>query len=150
MLRITMQSDYGIVLLTRLAQAERGKAMSARDLAKETRVPPPMAGKILKTLARAGILTSERGAKGGYRLARRPEKISVDEIIAALDGPIAITSCSDEKDRSCTLRRLCPVRTNWNLINQEIRQALLRVSLKDMSGTISKKKRARRASVAAS
>ena len=69
MLRITRQTDYGIVLLTRFAQGPTAAVRNAPDLALDTGLPAPMVSKILKILARAGLLTSQRGAAGGYRLA---------------------------------------------------------------------------------
>ena len=92
MIRITKQTDYGIVLLTHLA-AHPDRHFNAPELAAEARLPLPMVSKILKLLAREGLLASHRGVKGGYSLARPAEEISMAEIIAALEGPIAITEC---------------------------------------------------------
>jgi len=91
-----------------------------------------MASKILKVLAREGLLTSQRGTKGGYTLARSPECISVAEIIRALEGPIALTECTDRVYGDCGLERLCPTRGNWHKINQAIRDALEKVTLAEM------------------
>ena len=93
MIRITKQTDYGIVLLTHMA-AHADRQYNAPDLAAEAHLPLPMASKILKLLAREGVLVSHRGVKGGYSLGRHPQAISMAEIIAALEGPIAITSAS--------------------------------------------------------
>ena len=95
MIRITREADYGIVLMTALALAE-GQPRSAALLAQQRRLPLPMASKILKALARANLLTSQRGVQGGYQLARPATAISAADIIGALDGHIAITECSDE------------------------------------------------------
>ncbi len=131
MIRITKQTDYGIVLLTHLAvNAERQYA--APELAAEARLPLPMASKILKLLARDGLLASHRGVKGGYSLARGAEEISMAEIITALEGPIAITECiSVESD--CSHEALCPVRGNWQRINLAVRTALEGISLAEMA-----------------
>ena len=92
MIRITKQTDYGIVLLTYLA-GHTERLFNAPELAAETHLPLPMVSKILKVLTREGMLASHRGVKGGYSLARLPEEISMAEIIAALEGPIALTEC---------------------------------------------------------
>jgi DNA-binding IscR family transcriptional regulator len=77
-------------------------------------------------------LTSHRGVKGGYGLARQAEEISMAEIIAALEGPIAITECiSVEGD--CSHEPLCPVRSNWQRINDAVRSALMGISLSEMA-----------------
>jgi FeS assembly SUF system regulator len=133
MIRITKQTDYGIVLLTHLA-AHPDRQFAAPELAAETRLPLPMASKILKLLARDGLLASHRGVKGGYSLARAAEEISMAEIIVALEGPIAITECvSVESD--CTHEALCPVRSNWRRINEAVRGALEGITLAEMAGT---------------
>jgi FeS assembly SUF system regulator len=131
MIRITKQTDYGIVLLTHLA-ADPERQYNAPELAAEARLPLPMVSKILKLLAREGLLVSHRGVKGGYSLARQPEAISMAEIISSLEGPIALTECiSVEGD--CSHEALCPVRSNWRRINQAVRTALAGISLAEMA-----------------
>ena len=130
MIRITKQTDYGIVLLTHMA-AHADRQYNAPDLAAEAHLPLPMASKILKLLAREGVLVSHRGVKGGYGLARDPREISMAEIIAALEGPIAITECIDDVG-DCAHERLCPVRSNWHRINEALLQALSGITLAEM------------------
>lgn len=132
MLRITRQTDYGIVLLTRFAVAPLGTVKNAPDLAVEGGLPAPMVSKILKLLARAGILASHRGAAGGYSLARPAQEISVAEIVTALEGPIAMTECLSEAAPTCAIEPSCPSRPNWARINQALEDALQRVNLLDM------------------
>ena len=88
MIKLSRITDYGIVLLAHLAGSADDSSQSAREIARETRLPAPVVSKILKSLARQGLLISHRGAKGGYSLARIPEEISVPEMIGALEGPI--------------------------------------------------------------
>ncbi len=133
MFRMTKQTDYGIVLLTRFAGSPTGEVHTARDLAEETALPLPMVSKILKVLGRYGLLVSHRGVKGGYSLARDPDQISMIDIVAALEGPVAITECSLERPGACTQETLCPVRTNWQRINQVIRDALAGLTLAEMT-----------------
>jgi FeS assembly SUF system regulator len=131
MIRITKQTDYGVVLLTHVAgQPER--MFNAPDLAAETHLPLPMVSKILKLLTRDGVLVSHRGVKGGYSLARPPQAISMAEIIAALEGPIAITECIEEVG-DCAHERLCPVRSNWHRINEAVLAALSGITLAEMA-----------------
>lgn len=135
MIRLSRLADYGIVILTRLAR-ERGRPMAASTLAADTAVAPAMTGKILKLLARAELLVSQRGAHGGYALARAPEAITVAEIIEALDGPIALTSCVDPASTDCGLEPLCPARANWRRINRAIREALAGITLAEMAAAV--------------
>jgi len=132
MLRISKLTDYAVVLATHLAGVERPHA--ARDLAVQTQIPEPTASKVLKKLARAGVVTSQRGAKGGYALARRPQEIGVNEVIEAIEGPIAVTECSDETtDSFCEYETNCGVRANWQRINFAVHRALSEITLADMA-----------------
>jgi FeS assembly SUF system regulator len=132
MLRITRQTDYGVILLTHLA-AHSGEVYNAPELAADAGIPLPMAGKVLKTLTRAGILHSHRGATGGYSLARPPAEISVAQILTALEGPIALTECIALGPGECDQEVGCPTRGNWQRINLAVHQALEGVSLADMT-----------------
>lgn len=132
MIRITREADYGILLMTCLAQAE-GQPRSAAALAQQRCLPLPMVSKILKTLARAGLLTSQRGALGGYSLARPPAEVSAADIIGVLEGPLAITECSGENHDGCSRLEHCEVSSHWPRINQAIHTALQSISLAEMS-----------------
>jgi len=131
MLRVTKLADYGIVMLTFFATHPES-TYTARDIAGGVKLPMPVASKVLKLLSKAGLLTSQRGTKGGYGLAHAPEEITIAAIISALEGPIAMTECS-EINRDCDLVTGCPVRTNWSLINQAIHSALDKITLAQMT-----------------
>jgi FeS assembly SUF system regulator len=141
MIRLTKQSDYGIVLMTHLASTP-GRQFSAPELAAELQVPLPITSKVLKLLARGGLLASHRGVKGGYCLARQPEEITVAGIISALEGPIAITECIEHSPAGalagvaygdCSREPFCAVRANWQLINHAVQRALAGITLADMT-----------------
>jgi len=132
MIRMSKQTDYGVLLLTQFATDPEGLTLSARELADRASLPLPMVSKILKVLTRAGLLVSVRGARGGYMLARRPDRITVTDVISALDGPFAMTECVDAPG-DCRQESSCPVRTNWHLINQTVRKALDNITLWDMT-----------------
>jgi FeS assembly SUF system regulator len=134
-IRLSKLADYGIVIMTHLARPG-GMQASAQEIAQATRVPQPMAQKILKALTRDGLLRSQRGVKGGYELARTARSITVAQIIEALDGPIAVTDCVDGGAGDCVIESLCPARTNWERINSAIRDALEEVTLAEMAGAI--------------
>jgi len=136
MLRITKQTDYAIVLLTHFAVDKARSVHNARDLAQAVNLPLPTTSKILKALARADLLNSHRGVKGGYRLARDPKDISVHEVIRALEGPIAITECLDAS-ADCGIEPTCPVRANWHRINGAVQDALAAIPLSDMAAAYS-------------
>ena len=132
MIRMTRVADYAIVLLTRMAMCPE-RMFSAPEIALETQLPAPTVSKILKILVRHDLLESHRGAKGGYSLRRPPEEISVEAIISAVEGPIGITECIDDTPGECGQEGVCPVRSNWQRINEAIRQALAGISLSEMT-----------------
>ncbi len=135
MFRLSKFADYGIVIMTGLARRPE-RQFSAAEIAAESLIPHPMASKILKGLTRAGLLVSHRGARGGYGLARAGEKITVAEVITALEGPIALTACIDEGPGGCDIESLCPARANWQRINDAIRGALNDITMAEMAQTI--------------
>lgn len=136
MLRMTKQADYAIVLLTYMARRRPGACFNARDLAAVSHLGLPIVSKILKLLTRGEVLDSQRGVKGGYRLARSPELIQVGEIIEAVEGPIAITECTDIDGSDCATESLCPVRGHWQRINQAIVEALEGITLAEMTDSV--------------
>jgi FeS assembly SUF system regulator len=131
MLRITKLTDYGIVLLVRLAEDATSGSQNARTMAEATSLPLPVVSKILKSLAQGGFLTSQRGAKGGYTLSRRPEEINVAEVISAIEGPIALMQCSAGPGH-CEQETSCPVRDPWQRINEAIQETLSHVTLREL------------------
>lgn len=135
MIRLSKFTDYGIVIMTHMA-SHPGRQHTAPEIAAESHLPLPMASKILKGLARAGLLTSHRGAKGGYGLARSAETISVAEVITALEGPIALTACIEQAPGECDIEALCPARANWQRINDAIRGALAGITMAEMARTV--------------
>ncbi len=130
MFRITRLTDYGVLLMAQLAK-DTGEVHNATDLANRVGVPVPTVSKILQMLLHEHLLESVRGAGGGYRLMREAADISVGDIIAALEGPIALTECTLETG-NCEQESHCATRDNWHLINQAVRHALGGISLEDM------------------
>jgi FeS assembly SUF system regulator len=129
-LRLSKLTDYGPVLLAHLA-ANGGSVCSAADVATATGVAVPTVSKLLKLLGRNGLVTSTRGANGGYRLAHDPRDISAADIIDALEGPVSITECS-ASDSQCEHEGVCSVGVAWQRVNVAIRRALDDVSLNDL------------------
>ena len=132
MIRLSRMADYGIVLATYCAHDLEQNSHTARELSEHTSIPLPTVGKILKALCRSGVLVSQRGVRGGYSLARAPEEISVVDIIQALDGPIAMTDCSALQPGLCGMEEICPVRSNWQIINRTVAAALGNLTLAHM------------------
>lgn len=132
MIRIGRLTDYGIVLMSHVA-ANPVVDHSAAEIATAARLPLPTVSKLLRLLAKEGLLTSHRGAKGGYALARPAAQISVAGIIGAIEGPVALTLCTTgEHTGDCELEGCCPVRGHWQKINRAVRDALEDVTLADI------------------
>ncbi len=134
MIKLSRLADYAVVLVTQMGFGPKG-VHNALELAGETGLPVPTVSKVLATLARNGVIRSVRGAKGGYRLTKAPERISVASVIAAIDGPIALTQCVDHNADTCTVETLCPSRAGWHKINEAVERALSDVSLAELIGT---------------
>jgi FeS assembly SUF system regulator len=131
MLRIAKLTDYATVLMVRLAR-EPARCFSAAQLAGELGLPLPTVSKLLKRLLQAQLLTSVRGAGGGYSLAHAPRAVSVADVVAAIEGPVALTECALGKG-NCSLERDCATRANWHVISRAVRVALEAISLADMA-----------------
>lgn len=130
MLRLSKLTDYATVILSFMAR-NQSQVYAALEIAAATGIMQPTVSKILKLLVKAKVLTSVRGAHGGYVLARDPGEISVATVISALEGPIALTECSITQD-ACQQAGGCGLRANWGIINQTIQRALEAVTLADM------------------
>lgn len=131
MIRLSKLSDYAVVVLSQLAR-ERGSVLSASELAETTGIPEPTVAKVLKVLARGGIIVSTRGANGGYMMERSPEHISVRELIEALEGPVAVTSCVEDNNTACGISHICQMKGKWSRVNQAIIATLDTMNLTDL------------------
>lgn len=131
MFKISKMADYAVVVLAEVAR-QPGALMSAALIAGNTSVSEPTVAKVLKMLSRAELVLSVRGAAGGYRLAREAVRISVVDIIEAVEGPIALTACVDGAEPDCALGACCGVRGRWDSVNLALRSALEGVMLTDM------------------
>ena len=134
-MRLSNLADYAVVLMSAAARAGEGARLSAGALADATAIPLPTTQKLLGRLATAGLFRSARGGGGGFVLARAPSSISLADVIEAIEGPIAMTSCIEGHRHDCALEGSCQVRPHWGPVNTAIRGALSGVSLASLSGT---------------
>jgi FeS assembly SUF system regulator len=136
MLRISKLTDYAIIILGHMAR-DAGRTYAAAELAEMVGVAMPTVSKVLKALARADVLRSTRGARGGYQLARAPGETTVARVIYALEGPIALTECGLEQD-ACQQSSSCHIRGHWTVINRAIQTALEAVTLAAMAAPMAR------------
>lgn len=136
MLRITKLTDYGTVVMAYIASHQGGHA--AKDVAFHTKISLPTVSKLLKLLSKSGLLLAQRGAKGGYSLAKSAEQITLADIIQALENEkIALTECGHGKG-ICAVESQCALRTNWQIISIAIRDTLAKINLAQMTSKINK------------
>ncbi|TPG38596.1 SUF system Fe-S cluster assembly regulator [Sphingomonas koreensis] len=133
-MRLSSLADYAVVILTAAARhCGASGRLNATLLAEETGVPLPTVQKLVSRLSSAGLIETGRGAGGGLRLARPPAAINLADIIEAVEGPIAMTSCVEDGRHDCTIEENCRVKPHWNIVNGAVRGALAGVSLATLS-----------------
>ena len=137
-MRLSHLADYAVVLMTAAARRESlggegGARLSATELAADTGVPLPTTQKLMGQLAASGLLTSARGASGGFALARPAAEISLADIVEAVEGPIALTMCSDSNNHECILDAHCRVKPHIGMVGNAVRGALGAVRLTELA-----------------
>ena len=135
-MRLTHLADYAVVMMTAAARREASARLSATELAEETGVPLPTAQKIMQQLAAHGLLVGQRGAGGGYALARPVNEISLADIVEAIEGPIVLTQCADGVNHDCLLDTHCRVKPHMGIVGNAVRGALGAVSLLDLANPV--------------
>jgi len=128
---IRRDTDYAFRLAARLAggYAEE-KALSAKLLAKETQVSYTLTCKILQKLAHAGIVESIMGPKGGWKLAKEPEKVQFAHLIQAIQGPVSVNRCLIGGFK-CPLKGKCPAHPKMAELQNQIESYLKELTLKE-------------------
>lgn len=131
MLKLTKKADYALMAMKHLAEHPSAGARSAKDVSDAYGIPPEALAKILQRLAKAGLLQSQHGIKGGYTLARPPHTISAFEVIKAIDGPLFITSCVTVRGE-CDQTDRCNIREPLRKVNESIEAVLKRIKISHM------------------
>ena len=131
-MRLSNLADYAVVTMGAAARHCGGGRTSSAELAAETGLPAPTVAKLVSRLTSAGLLRSTRGARGGLQLARPAAAITLADIVEAVEGPIALTLCSEGRG-DCAVEEGCAVRPHWPLVNQALRGALASVSLTQLT-----------------
>jgi Rrf2 family protein len=133
-MRLTHLADYAVVLMTAAARRPAAARLSATELSADTGVPLPTAQKLMGMLAGAGLLSSVRGAGGGFALSKPAEEISLADIVEAVEGPIAMTVCSGHEGASdCALDAHCKVKPHMGIVGNAVRGALGAVRLTELA-----------------
>jgi Rrf2 family iron-sulfur cluster assembly transcriptional regulator len=125
-------TTYALRAMAWLATHAGGEAVLGRDLARRLRVPPDYLSKVLAALARSGILTAARGAQGGYRLARKPARVKLVDIVSPFEGHRARAGCLLRPDSPCRASSACSAHTSWGGVNEAYREFLEKTTLADI------------------
>ena len=136
MLKLTKKADYGLIALRHLTAQQGGRpTASAKDIADAYRIPLPLLSKVLQKLVQKGMLISEQGVHGGYRLARDASEITTLEVIRAIDGPIILTHCFTEHAEpvECSQSMGCPVREPLRKVHEGILRLLSSITIADLT-----------------
>lgn len=133
MIKLSRMADYAILLVCKMSNDEN-KVYSSQELSIITSLKITTISKILTKLTKANVTDSIRGVSGGYKLTMQAEDISVGNIIDIIDGKVALTICVEEgENHNCNLVSLCPSQSNWQIINNTVREALNSVSIAEMA-----------------
>jgi FeS assembly SUF system regulator len=132
-MRLSNLADYAVVTMSAAARHCGGARVSAGELAHETGLPAPTVQKLVSKLTAAGLLRSVRGAGGGLQLARPAAAITLADIVEAVEGPIALTSCVEQGKHDCALEGTCGVQPHWSAVNQAMRGALAGIPLTQLA-----------------
>jgi FeS assembly SUF system regulator len=133
MMRLSSLADYAVVTMAAAARHCGQAQINAGQLAEETGIPLPTVQKLVSKLSAAGLLRSVRGAGGGFKLARPAAAVSLADVIEAIEGPIAMTSCVETGKHDCALEGSCKVQPHWAVVNGAVRGALAGVSLMSLT-----------------
>lgn len=130
-MRLTAKSEYGLLALIDLACSGAGGPVSAREIAERQSIPTKFLEQLFVSLRRAGIVTSKRGARGGFVLGREAGGITVLDIVEALEGPLAPTVC--EGGTACAKSPMCAASTVWGRATSALREVLGTTTLADLA-----------------
>lgn len=137
--------EYAIRALAFLAGFPRDRAAQGTVIAQGEGLPAPVLGKVLQELVRKGLLESRRGPGGGFRLARKPELITLRDVVAAIDGLDQFLECAVGLDR-CSDEAPCPLHDTWKDLRRQMMTYLEVTTLADMAAAVKKKKELSRSS----
>jgi Rrf2 family transcriptional regulator, cysteine metabolism repressor len=129
-MKLSSRGDYATRVLMELAVSEGPRALSAHDLSLRTGISQKYLEQIMMRLRSARLVSARRGVQGGYELARRPEDISVGEVIRLMDGPLAPSPCASQSAHvpcpayRCPSEQACVLRGLWSDVRDAISEVL--------------------------
>jgi len=131
MMRISMKTDYGLIALKHMASQQGNGLVNAKELAARFNLPPNLLAKILQSLSQSGIIEAQKGSGGGYRMARKPDEVSLTEIFESIEGPIHMIMCSSEGG-CCTVEDSCTIRNGLVSLERRFAEFFDAITLADV------------------
>jgi Rrf2 family protein len=137
MLALTKKTSYGLIAMTHLASLGQAKVASVREIARLYGIPASLLSNALKELTREGYVESVRGARGGYRLARQPDKVNLADLVGSLEGPVRLAECvtnatDNQTECSCQLMARCPIADPVHRVNRKLQDYLRKLTLAEI------------------
>ncbi len=127
-------ATHALRAMASLAGGEPSEPVLGRELARRVGLPSHYLSKVLATLARSGLLTASRGAKGGYRLARRPDRIRLIEVVLPFEGQRARPGCLLRPDKPCRNSGACSAHAAWGDMKRTFTDFLEQTTVADIQG----------------
>jgi Rrf2 family protein len=131
MLRFSKKVDYGLIALKHIASRGNGGVVNAREIAETYFLPPDLLAKILQSLSRSGIIRSQAGSGGGYRMARDPSDVTLKEIVEAIDGSMHLVGCGKD-DSPCLIEPHCTIKEMLLNVEKRLHSFFDTVKLNDI------------------
>lgn len=135
MLQLTKRTEYGLIALVHMVD-RAGEFVSVREIGDRYPVPRRLLAEVLKDLQRANLLESQRGALGGYQLARPADQIALSEVIAAIEGTPSLTSCETlgaATDGACEVESTCPIRSPIHRVRKHFWDLMQHTTLRSLA-----------------
>ena len=123
MLKVTRLADYAVSIIYAFSGSER-EILSSQDIIEKTRLHKATVNKLLAQLVKTNFLEPFRGTKGGYRLKKGLDNISIRELIEAIEGPVLLTDCLNKNANNCNLFSVCNTKYIWSFVNTEINDTI--------------------------
>lgn len=133
-MRLTAKSEYGVLAMIDLACNHGAGPVSAREIAERREIPPRFLEQLFVALRRGGLVSALRGAKGGFVLTREPGRITILEIVEALEGPLETSVCDSERESGCSRSAACAAAPVWAKATHALRDVFATTTLDELAG----------------
>ena len=131
-MKLTRAADYAVRCILYLACQEQGIVVSRREVAEAMEIPHQFLGKVAQQLARAGILEIAQGARGGYRLIRSPESLTLLEVVEVMEGEVFLNDCLIRED-FCFRSGYCAAHRIWSRLRDDVREKMASANFADLA-----------------